>query len=226
MPDKKSNLIMHALIKFGLGFIMLGLILFLCAGSIHYWNAWLYLIALSIPIFFFGVYLYINDQELLKKRLHSKEKEKEQGAYVYITSISFLAAFALCGMDYRFGWSHIQPLVVMIALVIMLAGFGLFVITMLHNRFASRVIEIQSGQKVIDSGVYAVIRHPMYTAAIVMFFSSPFILGSYYAMIPMLFYLFGIILRIKNEEKVLCNGLQGYTNYMEKVKYRIIPFIW
>ncbi len=108
----------------------------------------------------------------------------------------------------------------------MLAGFGLFVLTMMWYRFASRVIEIQKGQKVIDTGVYAVIRHPMYTAAIVMFFSSPFILGSYYAMIPMLFYLAGIILRIKNEEKVLCNGLEGYTNYMKKVKYRIIPFVW
>lgn len=221
-----KKLMLSAVKRFGLGIVILGLFLFLCAGDIHYWNAWLYLIALSVSIFFFGVYLYTNDQELLQKRLNTKEKEEEQKAYVYIAGISFLATFGVCGFDHRFGWSHVPLVVVMIALVTMLLGFGLFVLTLIHNRFASRVVEIQNEQKVIDTGIYAVIRHPMYTAAIIMFFSSPIVLGSYYAAVPMFFFLIGIIFRIKNEEKVLCNGLEGYASYMKKVKYRLIPFVW
>lgn len=221
-----KKLMVSAVIRFGLGIAILGLFLFFCGGNIRYWNAWLYLIALSIAIICFGFYLYMNDQELMQKRLKTKEKEGEQKAYVFVTSVSFLATFGVCGLDYRFGWSYVPLAVVVVALLSMLAGFGLFVLTLKHNRFASRVIEIQNKQKVIDTGVYAVIRHPMYTAAIIMFFSSPIVLGSYYAAIPMLFYLIGIILRIKNEEQVLRDGLEGYENYMSKVKYRLIPFVW
>jgi protein-S-isoprenylcysteine O-methyltransferase Ste14 len=221
-----KKLMLSAVKRLCLGIIILGLFLFLCGGDIYYWNAWLYLIALSVSIFSFGVYLYINDKELLQKRLNTKEKEKEQKAYTYIAGISFIATFGVCGLDYRFNWSHVSVVVVIIALFIMLAGFGLFVLTLIYNRFASRVVEIQNNQKIINTGVYAVIRHPMYTAAIIMFFSSPIVLGSYYAAIPMLFFLIGIIFRIRNEEKVLCNGLEGYVSYMKKVRYRLIPFVW
>ena len=221
-----GHLLVSAAKRFGLGIVLLGLFLFFCAGDIRFWNAWLYLAALSFAILFFGIYLYTNDKELLQKRLNTKEKEAEQRAYAIITSLSFLATFGVCGLDHRVGWSHVPPVAVLLALIVMLGGYGLFVLTLMQNRFASRVVEIQKAQRVIDTGVYAVIRHPMYTAALIMFFSSPIVLGSYYAAIPMLFYLTGIILRIRNEEKVLRNGLDGYAGYMERVKYRLLPFVW
>jgi len=224
--EHNKKLLLSALTKFGLGIGMLGLFLFLCAGDIRYWNAWLYLAAFAICIFLFIVYLYINDKELLQKRLSSKEKEKEQDVYTYAAGISFFSIFGVCGLDYRFGWSPVPVAVVFIALVIMLLGFGLFVVTLIQNSFASRIVEIQDNQQVIDTGVYSVVRHPMYTAALTMFFASPVVLGSYYALIPMVFFLTGIIFRIRNEEKVLCKGLEGYSSYMRRVKYRLIPLIW
>lgn len=221
-----NALLLSALRKFGLGMLILGLYLFLCAGTVRYWNAWVFLLAFAVCLLFFGIYLYRTDQEQLQKRLNSKEKESEQKAYTYLASISFLVTFGLCGFDYRFGWSHVPVAAVVIALIVMLGGFGLFVLTLMQNRFASRTVEIQTGQKVIDTGVYSVVRHPMYMAALLMFFSCPFVLGSYYAYLPMLLFLVGIILRIRNEEKVLRNGLSGYPAYCEKTRYRLIPFIW
>lgn len=227
--EKQTNgkhLLFSAAKRFGVGIILLGAFLFLCAGDLFFWHAWLYLAALAAAILIFGAYLYTRDRELLQKRLNTKEKEEAQKAYAYITSVSFLATFLVCGLDYRFGWSHVPLAAIITALLVMLAGYGLFVLTLMQNHFASRVVEIQKGQKVIDTGVYAVIRHPMYTAALIMFFASPIVLGSYYAAIPMLFYLVGIVLRIRNEEKVLANGLEGYADYMKKVKYRLVPFVW
>lgn len=212
--------------RFGLGILILGAFLFLCAGTLRYWNAWLYVIALAVMIFSFGVYLYARDQELLQKRLNTKEKEPEQRAYVLLTSLSFLATFGLCGLDARFGWSRVPLGIVIIALLVVAGGFGLFVTTLLQNRFASRVIEIQDEQRVIDTGVYAVVRHPLYTAAILMFTASPVVLGSWWAVLPMGLYVIGIVLRIRNEEKLLGKELPGYTDYMQKVRYRLIPFVW
>jgi len=223
---KYKGLLFLAVRKFVVGVAILGAFLFLCGGSLRYWNAWLYIAAFSISIFFFGVYLYTTDKELLQKRLNSKEKEEAQKVYNVAASISLAATFGISGLDFRFGWSHVSLVGVIIALAFMLAGYGLFVLTMLYNRFASRTIEVQSGQIVIETGVYAVIRHPLYTAALVMFFSSPVVLGSYYAVIPVLVFLIGIILRVKNEEAFLSNGLDGYSDYMKKVKYRLIPFVW
>lgn len=219
-------LAIRGITKFGLGILILAAFLFLCAGSFQYWNVWLYVGALAVAIFSFGIYLYRNDQELLEKRLNAKEKEAEQKAYVLLTSLSFLATFGLCGLDFRFGWSQVPLAVVVIALVIMLSGFGLFVVTLLQNRFASRTIEIQDKQKVIDTGVYSVVRHPLYTAAILMFTASPIVLGSYWAVLPMCVYVAGIVLRIRNEEQVLAKGLEGYDSYLKKVSYRLVPFIW
>jgi Putative protein-S-isoprenylcysteine methyltransferase len=214
------------LTRFSAGFAILGAFLFLCAGSFRYWHAWLYIATLAACIFSFGVYLYRKDKVLLQKRLNSKEKEKAQKAYVLITSVAFLGTFTVCGLDYRFGWSHVPVAVVYAALMIMVGGFGLFVLTLLQNRFASRTIEIQDEQRVIDTGVYSLVRHPLYSAAIIMFSASPVALGSFYAVIPMLPYVIGIILRIRNEEEVLQNGLEGYTAYMKKVRYRLIPYVW
>lgn len=224
--ESNRKLLRSALARFGAGIGILGLFLFLCAGDLRYWNAWLYLAVFAVLIFSFGVYLYRNDQELLQKRLNSREKEKEQGVYTYVAGISFLLTFGVCGLDYRFGWSHVPLPAVIGALIIMLAGFGLFVITLMQNSFASRIIEIQDSQKVIDTGVYSVVRHPMYTAALTMFFASPVVLGAWYGLIPMVFFLTGILFRIRNEEKALCEGLEGYSSYTLKVKYRLIPFIW
>ena len=155
-----------------------------------------------------------------------QRKGKRSKSVHFFGGSSFIATFGVCGLDYRFGWSSVPFAAVIAALVTMLAGYALFVITLTHNRFASRVVEIQNGQKVIDTGAYAVVRHPLYTAAIVMFFASPVVLGSWWAVIPMLIFLVGIILRILNEEKILRDGLDGYANYMKKVRYRLIPFIW
>lgn len=231
MPNYKSSmpsdkLAITGITKLFTRFILLDAFLLICAGDFHYWNVRLYLGALFIVLLLFGIYLYRNDQELLEKRLNSKEKEDEQKVYVVITLLSLLSTFTICGLDYRFGWSHVPTAIVFVALAVVLGGFGLFVLTLLQNRFASKTIEIQDKQKVIDTGLYSVIRHPLYTAAIIMFLASPITLGSFYAVIPVLFYIIGIILRIRNEEKVLCNGLEGYTDYLKKVKYRLIPYIW
>lgn len=220
------GLLLSAIRKFGLGMLILGLFLFLCAGDLRYWNGWVFLGAFCVCLLFFGLYLYRNDQALLRKRLNAKEKEPEQRAYTFLASLSFLLTFGLCGFDYRFKWSFLPVAGVFIALVMMIGGFGLFVLTLMQNSFASRTIEIQSGQRVIDTGVYSVVRHPMYTAALLMFFACPFVQGSYYGALPMLLFLLGIVLRIRNEEKVLSVGLEGYAAYREKVKYRLIPFIW
>jgi protein-S-isoprenylcysteine O-methyltransferase Ste14 len=225
MIDNKK-LMIRAIKKFVFGIGLLGLLLFISAGSIQFWNAWLYLIAFAVSIFAFGVYLFAKDKELLQKRLDSKEKEKEQSVYTFMASISLFLMFVVCGLDYRFGWSAVPIVAVIIALAIILVGYGLFVITLIQNSYASRIVEIQDSQKVIDTGVYSVIRHPMYTAALTMFFASPIVLGSFYGLIPMVFFLIGIIHRIKNEEKVLAVGLEGYLGYMERVRYRLIPFVW
>jgi len=220
------NILLSAFIKFGLGIGIHGLFLFLCAGDIRYWNAWLYLAMFAAFIFMLGIYLDSNHKELLQKRLNSKENEKEQVIYTHAISIAFFSIFGVCGLDHKFGWSSVPIAAIIIALIIMLIGFGLFAITLTKNNFASRIVEIQDNQKVIDTGVYAVIRHPMYTAALTVSFASPIVLGSYYALIPMTLFLTGIIFRIRNEEKVLSEGLEGYSSYARKVKYRLIPFIW
>jgi protein-S-isoprenylcysteine O-methyltransferase Ste14 len=208
------------------GFGILGLLIFLTAGDIQYFNAWLFLGTLSVCIFVFGVYLYIKDKELLEKRLRSKEKQSEQSFYSVISGVSLLLIFVISGLDYRFKWSNIPTAIVIAALVIMIFGFMLFVITLIQNRFASRTIEIQNSQKVIDTGLYSEVRHPMYTSAITMNIAIPIALGTYFGLIPAALFIIGIVSRIKNEEAFLCKELEGYSEYMERVKYRIVPFVW
>ena len=220
------KLMIAGALRFGIGMILLGLILFLCAGSLDYRKAWLYLITFSGLILAFGVYLLLSDQELLAKRLNTKENESQQKIYILVSGISFILTFCISGWDYRFGWSTVPRVLVLCAWVLMVGGYGLFVITIRQNRFASRVVEVQEGQKVIDTGVYSLVRHPLYSAAVIMFFASPVVLGSYVAIIPMLFYLGGIIARIKSEEELLAQELPGYKDYLKKVKYRLIPYIW
>jgi protein-S-isoprenylcysteine O-methyltransferase Ste14 len=208
------------------GFGILGLLIFLTAGDIQYINAWLFLGTLSVCMFVFGLFLYIKDKELLEKRLRSKEKQREQSFYNIVSGVSLLLIFVISGLDYRLKWSKIPTVIVIAALVIMIFGFLLFVVTLMQNRYASRTIEIQNSQKVIDTGLYSVVRHPMYTSAITMNIASPIALGSYFGLIPVVLFISGIVSRIKNEEAFLCKELEGYSEFMKRVKYRIIPFIW
>lgn len=206
--------------------IFVGLILFLPAGTFKYWNAWLYLGTMFIPMFFALIYLIIKDPDLLDKRMKTKEKEKTQKIYLASSFPAFMIPLIFSGLDFRFGWSPVPELIAYISAFIMLCGYVMFFMVMKQNSYASRVIEIQEEQKLIDTGLYSVVRHPMYTAATLLFFFAPLVLGSFYGLISSLFIPFLLVIRIKNEEKVLLNGLKGYDLFMKKVKYRMIPFVW
>ena len=204
----------------------MGLVLFLPAGTWNYSNAWLFLGLLFIPMMILGVVLFVKAPELLEKRLQSKEKESTQKGVVAVSGLMFIGAFVLAGLDFRFGWTNVPAWVVMVAAIVLLASYGMYGEVMRENAYLSRTVEVQENQKVIDTGLYGVIRHPMYTATIFLFPAIPLVLGSWIAFAVMLLYPAAIIARIGNEEKVLEEGLQGYTEYKKKVKYRLVPFVW
>ena len=206
--------------------VLVGLLIFIPAGSLKFWNGWLFIGALFIPMLGVMIYLLIRDPDLLAKRMKTKEKEKTQKRYLFFSIIVSLIIFIVPGLDFRYGWSDVPLPVVLISTLIMVAGYLMFFTVMRQNTFASRVIEIQDEQKLIDTGLYSLVRHPMYSGAIVLFGFSPLVLGSFYALIPVIFIPLLLVIRIKNEEKVLLEGLKGYDEYMKKVKYRIIPLIW
>ena len=222
----KKSLAVKAIIRFLSALFIIGSILFIPAGTFKYWNGWLFIASIFIPMIVVLTYLLIKDPELLEKRFKTKEKEKEQKFIQKVGIVPTLIGFVLPGFDYRFNWSNVPTWLVIIATILVVSGYILFIIVMRQNSYASRVIEIQQNQKVIDYGLYSKIRHPMYLAAIIIMLSSPLVLGSYYALIPMAFYPLIIIFRIKNEEEVLKKGLTGYEEYLKKVKYRLIPLIW
>lgn len=224
--ESKIPLIIRASTMYLLSLFIVSLLIFVPAGSIKFWNGWLFMGTLFIPMFFILIYLLAREPDLLTKRLKTKEKEKTQKAYQVLSIIVCLAAFIVPGLDFRFNWSEVPLSVVLISAVIMMSGYLMFFIVMKQNAFASRVIEIQSEQKLIDTGLYSLIRHPMYLAGIVLFVFAPLVLGSFYALIAMTFIPVLLVIRIKNEEKVLKEGLKGYDQYMKIVKYRLIPFIW
>ncbi len=222
----KNKLISKALTRFIPGIIIISAILFIPAGSVKFWNAWLFMGVLFIPMLFVIIYLKIRDPELLDKRMNTNEKEKTQKKVVLLTSVVFLSAFIIAGLDYRFEWSVVPlPLEIFSALIVLI-GYILFFIVMSQNSYASRVVEIQEKQKVIDTGLYGIVRHPMYSAAILMFMFMPLVLGSFYALIPLLIFPFQMSTRMKNEEEILEKGLEGYIEYKKKVRYKIIPFLW
>ena len=222
----KQKLLISALSKFIAGIVLMGLVLFLPAGTWNYSNAWLFLGLLFIPMLILGVVLFLKAPELLEKRLQSKEKESTQKGVVAASGLMFIGAFVLAGLDFRFGWTNVPAWVVILAAVILLASYGMYGEVMRENAYLSRTVEVQENQKVIDTGLYGVIRHPMYTATIFLFLAIPVVLGSWIAFAVMLLYPAAIIARIGNEEKVLEEGLQGYTEYKKKVKYRLVPFVW
>ena len=205
---------------------MVVLLLFLPAGTFNFWNAWLLMGLLFIPMFIAGVILWIKNPELLRKRLDVKEKEGEQKQVIGMSAIIFITGFILAGLDFRNGWSNMPVWVVTTASVIFVISYILYAEVLRENTYLSRTIEVQENQKVIDTGLYGIVRHPMYFAATVLFLSFPVVLGSWFSFAAFCFFPFVLVKRIKNEEEVLEKGLEGYKEYKQKVKYRMIPFVW
>ena len=222
----KKKLLISAVTKFLAGLVLMGLLLFLPAGTWNYFNGWLFLGLLFVPMLLLGIVLFLKAPALLEKRLQSKEKENTQKGVVAASALMFLGAFVLAGLDYRFGWTKVPMWFVSVAAVILLASYTMYAEVMRENAYLSRTIEVQENQKVIDTGLYGIIRHPMYTATIFLFLAIPLVLGSWISFSIMLLYPVAIVARIGNEEKVLEEGLPGYSDYKKKVKYRLVPFVW
>ena len=216
----------HAIIKFISGVILIGMLIFLPAGTFDFPNGWLLVELLFIPMSLAGIVMMIKNPSLLQKRLNVKEKDKEQDAVVKLSGLMFLSGFIVAGLDFRFGWSELSKTVIICASALFIISYILYAEVLRENTYLSRIIEVQENQKVIDSGLYGIVRHPMYTATLILFLSMPLVLGSLYSFIIFLAYPFIIAKRIKNEEKLLENELEGYKEYKTKVKYRLIPFIW
>ncbi len=226
MTENRSLLIIRALVMYLLSLLFVVLLIFLPAGSLKFRNGWLFIGVLFTAMIIVLIWLLVKDPGLLAKRLKTKEKEKPQKVYLVLSMIVLLFTFVIPGLDYRFHWSDVPVPVVLVSTVIMMAGYVIFFAVMRQNTYASRVIEIQEGQKLIDTGLYSLVRHPMYLGATILYVSAPLVLGSWYAFITAVFVPVLLIIRIMNEEKVLISGLKGYTDYMNKVKYRLIPFLW
>ena len=222
--DKK--LFGSAMLKFISGLLLVGLLLFLPAGSFAYWQAWLLIGILFLPMFLAGLVMMAKSPELLRKRLSAKEEQAEQKQVIAFSGLMFLAAFVLAGLNYRFGWLRQPRWLVWVAAALFLLGYLLYAEVLRENAYLSRTIEVQENQKVIDTGLYGVVRHPMYAATLLLFLAMPLVLGSPLSFAVMLLYLPIIAKRIRNEEAVLEQGLEGYTDYKKRVKYKVIPGIW
>lgn len=220
------KLFFQALIKFLSGIVLVGLLIFLPAGSFSYYNGWILMGVLFIPITLAGVIMMIKSPQLLEKRLNGKEKEKDQSLVVKLSGLMFMAGFIVAGLTYRFKWYSLPKGVVIGASVILVISYLIYAEVMRENAYLSRTIEVQENQKVIDTGLYGIVRHPMYSATLLLFLSIPLVLGSLFSFCIFLCYPFIIIKRIVGEENILEKELNGYTEYKEKVKYRLIPFIW
>jgi len=222
----RGELLKLVLLRFGLGFVGLWLLLFLPAGTLGYWQAWLWLVTLITPMVFVLSYLLRNDPDLLERRMRIRETQQTQRRVVQFGWIWLLLAFTVPGLDQRFGWSQVPAAIIIAADVLMFLSYCLFIWVMRENSYASRVIEVEKGQKVISSGPYAIIRHPLYASAIGIYLFTPLVLASYWALIPGALIIPILIVRILNEEMVLTKELPGYEEYMRKVRYRLIPGIW
>ena len=220
------KLVLEALTKFICGLLMVGLLIFLPAGTLEYTYGWLFAGLLFIPMLIAGFIMLAKSPEFLKKRLNGKEKQGTQKGVVALSGLMFIAGFVVAGLDYRFGWTKMPLPVTVIASVLFLVAYALYAEVMRENAYLSRTIKVEEGQKVVDTGLYGVVRHPMYMATILLFLMIPLVLGSWYALIAFAFYPAIIIVRLKDEEKLLTRELPGYAAYKKKVKYRIIPFIW
>ena len=220
------KLFFQAIAKFLLGVIIVGLLIFLPAGRLDYIGGWLFMGILFIPMFAAGIVMMVLNPELLKKRLNAKEKRDEQGLVVKLSGLMFIIGFVISGLGVRFGWYRLPLWASVTAATVFLAAYILYAEVLRENTYLSRTIEVQENQKVIDTGLYGIVRHPMYSVTLLLFISMPFVLGSLYAVPVFLTYPFIIAKRIKDEEKLLSAELSGYSEYMQKVKYRLIPFVW
>ena len=222
----RKKLIYSALVKYLAGLVLVGLLLFLPAGTFAYPGAWLFMGLLFVPMLGLGLVLLVKAPDLLEKRLQSRENETEQKKVVGVTGLLFLAAFVLSGVDFRLECTHVPLWLQTAASVLLLASYGMYAEVMRENMYLSRTVEVQAGQKVIDTGLYGIVRHPMYSATVLLFLSIPLVLGSFIGFAVMLPYPLLLTKRIRNEEKVLTEGLPGYAQYCEKVQWRLIPFVW
>lgn len=220
------KLALNGLTKLVLGAVLIGAMLFLPAWTLCYPNAWLFLLLLFVPMLTVGIVLLIKAPSLLEKRLDHKEKQATQRGVVALSGLMFPTCFVLSALDYRFSWSNVPTWLVVVSSVLFLAGYGVYAEVMRENAYLSRTVKVQEGQRVIDTGLYGIVRHPMYFATLLMFLPIPLILGSFWGLIPFAFYPVLIVIRILDEEAVLTDGLRGYAEYKNKVKYRLLPFIW
>ena len=220
------KLLIEALTKFICGLLLVGLLIFLPAGTLRYTYGWLFVALLFIPMLIAGFVMLAKSPEFLKKRLDAKEKQATQKGVLAFSGLMFIVGFVVAGLDYRFGWSRMPSWVVIAASLLFLAAYALYAEVMRENAYLSRTIRVEEGQTVVDTGLYGIVRHPMYAVTVLLFLMIPLILGSWYALIAFVFYPAVIIVRLKDEEELLTKELPGYEEYKQKVKYRIIPFIW
>lgn len=220
------KLLLEALMKFLCGLLMVGLLIFLPAGTLAFACGWLLMGLLFVPMLLAGFVMFAKSPEFLKKRLDAKEKQATQKGVVAASGLMFIAGFVVAGLDFRFGWSRVPEWVVLTASILFLAAYALYAEVMRENAYLSRTIKVEQGQKVVDTGLYGIVRHPMYAVTILLFLMMPLVLGSWYALIAFGVYPAVIVVRLKDEEALLTRELPGYAQYKQKVKYRIIPFIW
>ncbi len=221
-----KKLFYQATLKFILGVVVIGILIFLPAGTFYYWNAWLFMGILFIPMFFAGIVMMFKKPELLKKCLNAKEQQTEQNLVIKLSGLMFVFGFVIAGLNFRFEWIMLPDRVSWIATVVFLFSYLLYAEVLRESSYLSRIVEVQKGQKVIDTGLYGIVRHPMYSVTIILFLSMPLVLGSIFSFAIFLVYPIIIAKRIRNEEIVLEKGLEGYAEYKKKVKYRMVPFVW
>ena len=221
-----KKLFFQALTKFIVGLAIVMALLFIPAGMLSYWQAWLFIGILFIPMLIMGIVLMYRDPELLRKRVDAKEKEDEQKSVIIMSGLMFVAMFVMAGLNYRFGWWILPDWLVIAAAVIFLLGYVMYAEVMRENAWLSRAVEVQENQQVVDTGLYGIVRHPMYTATLLLFLSMPLVLASPWSFVIMLLYVPILVKRIHNEEKVLKQELSGYDEYLQRIRYRLIPFIW
>ena len=220
------KLLANGLVKFTCGLLMVGLLMFLPAGTFYYTYGWLLIGLLFAPMLIAGFVMFFKTPDFLEKRLDVKEKQGTQKGVIALSGLMFIAGFVLAGLDFRFGWSEMPLWVTITASVVFLIAYALYAEVMRENAYLSRTIKVEEGQTVVDTGMYAVVRHPMYSVTLLLFLMIPLVLGSWYSLIAFAFYPAIIIVRLKDEEELLTRELKGYAEYKEKVKYRLIPFIW
>lgn len=222
----KKSLLFQAVGKFLLGVVLVGVLVFLPAGTLHFWQGWLFMGILFVPMFLAGLVMLKKNPALLQSRLNAKEKEREQSLVVKLSGLMFLLGFIVAGLTVRFDWYILPKVVSVVAAVVFLASYALYAEVLRENTYLSRTIEVQEGQRVVDTGLYGIVRHPMYSVTVVLFLAMPLVLGSVFSLIIFLVYPFLIAKRIRNEEQVLTAELEGYAAYKEKVRWRLLPFIW